>query len=232
MNIQSNFLIDYLSYYKNSQYQQRIVLAILLVIIIALTTGYILWGNYLETHFVGTFDQYGLPSKLFRSGWALMLDAWPLWLFPAVFISILVRASEIMFRRYFLELSKADLAKLEIEKTEQTKIIHTHEKKEHDFNHALEIETLKQQVNILKTKYIEEHNRAEEAIRTAEEATERAEEATEAIPPPPIVKMLQAPVNTQNEALIISLQKKIKTLQEDLEQSNALIEKLLETQHP
>lgn len=218
----------------------------IIVVLIILTFGYVLWERYLGNHFVGMFDEYGLPSRIFRTGWPLLLDAWPLWFIPTLFILVLVQCGEYIAQRFINAKRKAATAS-EIKKISTA--IESKEKMQIDFTRALEIEGLKQQVDILKKKYFEEHQKSQEIMRDAEEtsialqtAQKKAAEAVAAAAAataaqPPTQPRVQAPTNAHNEAVISSLkadnkklQKQITELQEDLEQSNALIEKLLETQ--
>jgi len=40
------------------------------------------WFIYLDTHFIGQFDNLGIPFRKAGPGFAILLDAWPLWLVP------------------------------------------------------------------------------------------------------------------------------------------------------
>ncbi len=218
-------------------FQLLIVLAILFLVIF----GYIVWGRYLNNHFLGSFDQYGTPNNIFETGWDIMSHGWPLWVIPTLFFLVIVELIEFLARGY-VEAQKEDDQKSTEQQTQ--KITKIKEKSQMDFTHALEIEQLKQQVDILKHKYFEEHQKTQESARNIEEmsiALEAAQKAAAAVPPPPPVepRKTTAPVatNAHNEVVITSLKaenkkllKQVAELQEDLEQSNALIEKLLETQ--
>jgi hypothetical protein len=227
----------------NKKTRQIIALAVVLII---LTIGFAAWQDYLNEHFVGTFDQYGLPSQFFRTGWPLIIDAWPIWLIPSVLLVLIVQTIDRVLR-HFIEAKRNTIAESNAEKT--ATITGGKEKNQIEFHRAIEIESLKQQVEILKHKYFEEHRKSQDATRNIEEAVlalhlaqkETAEAkavaqaAVFAAPSP--AKTTQAPSNAHNEAVITSLkadnkklQKQIAELQEDLEQSNALIEKLLESQ--
>jgi hypothetical protein len=225
--------------YSTNNISKIIALAVVLIILIV---GFVLWEDYLRDHFVGAFDQYGLPSQFFRTGLPLMIDAWPIWVIPSVLLVLLVVTIERVFQ-HFSEINKQKLAK---ENEHQTVIIaETKGKNQIEFNRALEIEALKQQVEILKQKYFEEHRKSQDVARTIEEATlltqlaqkEAAEAKAAAASNKSAKTLTSAPSNAHNEAVITSLkadnkklQRQITELQEDLEQSNALIEKLLETQ--
>lgn len=49
---------------------------------IAATAGIHLWEGYLNHHIIARFDHTGTPTHLSRSGWWLLIDAWPLWVLP------------------------------------------------------------------------------------------------------------------------------------------------------
>ena len=216
------------------------------VILAFLTAGFVFWQNYLYDHFMGTFDAYGLPSQSFRTGWPLMIDAWPFWFFPSLLMIILVQVSLWVIQ----QTSKSKQQKEQEENSKKTTAINAvKEKSNIEFNRALEIEGLKQQVEILKHKYFEEHHKLQEIMRNTEESTlslqlaqKEAAEAKAAAEralskAKTSASPSSSPSNAHNEAVITSLkaenkklQKQVAELQEDLEQSNALIEKLLETQ--
>lgn len=51
-----------------------------LAILIAIT--FYVWELYLLRHYLGGYDDYGLPIRQSRSGFSFFLVAWPVWLFP------------------------------------------------------------------------------------------------------------------------------------------------------
>ncbi len=228
--------------YFNTNISKIIALAIVLII---LTIGFVLWEDYLRDHFVGAFDQYGLPSRFFRTGLPLMIDAWPIWVLPSALVLILALTIEQVIR-HFTDAKKEQIASESAHKS--AVIAETKGKNQIEFNRALEIEGLKQQVDILKQKYFEAHRKSQNVEQTIEEAQLQVQiaqkEAAEAkatvaalSTTHPAKAYQPAPTNAHHEAVITSLkadnkklQKQITELQEDLEQSNALIEKLLETQ--
>lgn len=46
---------------------------------------------YLESIFVGHYNNMGMPSHFSHSGWRLMLDAWPIWVVP-LYLALLIKA--------------------------------------------------------------------------------------------------------------------------------------------
>jgi len=206
-------------------------------ILVILTILYVWWRHYLSDHFAGEFDAYGLPSKMFRSGWFLLVDAWELWVIPTL-IFLIIGLSVEYWCRHILPESSHHASTHENDELKEKEMLVVAEKKAHQnisFSHALEIEALKQQVEILKKKYLEERQHAEQTLRDADEMLEKAKRATPVMPSS--AAPTSAPSNAHSEAVITSLraenkklQQQVTDLQEDLDQSNALIEKLLEEQ--
>jgi hypothetical protein len=69
---------------KNSKNARMITIGI--IVITSLLMLFLNWQVYLNDHFVGTFDANGAPGAFSRSGWRLLIDGWPLWLFPTLFV--------------------------------------------------------------------------------------------------------------------------------------------------
>lgn len=212
-------------------------IAVVVAILALISVGYTLWIHYLDSHFVGTFDVDGLPSTFFRTGWPLMLDAWELWLVPSIFILVIAELSRYAYQCFYKKPSQATA----ISSPQPTTHPHIEiQQNSLDFEHSLEIETLKQQNVIIKAKYFEEHKRAEQAIREKEEVLFKLESMSKEMPQqtaPIFMQAPPAPSTAHFEAEISSLKaenkkllKQMTGLQDDLEQSNALIEKLLEVQ--
>lgn len=206
------------------------------LVLVLLTIVYVWWGHYLNRHFAGTFDEYGLPSKFFRTGWFLLIDAWGIWVIPTLFLLMVGLGIEYWSRHvhtYSESFSKHRRVLEAMREKQIMELASQKAKNKMSFSHALELEALKQQVGILKGKYLEERQRAEQAVRDADEAIVKARKQVT----PPVVAKHTPPSNAHNDAIISSLRaenkkqlKQISSLQEDLDQSNALIEKLLEGQ--
>lgn len=218
-------------------------IAIVVAILALLSVGYTLWTHYLDSHFVGTFDTDGLPTAFFHTGWPLMLDAWELWLVPSIFILIIAELSHYAYQSFYKKPLQTTVVSPTISPQHTA---HPHievQQNSLDFEHSLEIETLKQQITIIKAKYFEEHKRAEQAIYEKEEALFKLESMPKSMPqqaighPTTAAQASSAPSVAHFKTEISSLKadnkkllKQITGLQDDLEQSNALIEKLLEVQ--
>ena len=125
-------------------------IATLAGVLIFMTVGFAFWQDYLREHFVGGFDQYGLPSQFFRTGWPLALDAWPIRVTPSVLLIILVQTIDRIIR-HFADSKKEKIASENAQK--MAEIGEAKGKNQMEFNRSLEIESLKQQVEILKKKY-------------------------------------------------------------------------------
>lgn len=55
--------------------------------------------NYFSTHFIGGYDQLGVPFQQARPGWSLLFTAWPLWIIPALLaVAITATICNILFK--------------------------------------------------------------------------------------------------------------------------------------
>ncbi len=52
-------------------------------------TGINAWSDFIKTHFVGQFDQLGIPFRQAGPGWTLLPTSWPLWLVPTGIFTVL-----------------------------------------------------------------------------------------------------------------------------------------------
>ncbi len=50
------------------------------------------WELYLYDHFLGGYDEYGIPMQASKNGIRLFFTSWPLWAFPAFIMGLLVWA--------------------------------------------------------------------------------------------------------------------------------------------
>jgi len=51
-----------------------------------LTVSFYFWERYLLNHFLGGYDQYGLPAQQSATGFFFFLAGWPVWSFPLLVI--------------------------------------------------------------------------------------------------------------------------------------------------
>lgn len=198
-----------------------VIMAILLLIV-----AYVLWSNYLDSHFIGTFDQYGLPVQFSQTGWSLLFIAWPLWAIPLMVIQALIYIGRLVFSCWKHTPISPEPEKPPISTPP------LHHLNENDFSRALEIETLKFQFDTIKKKYFEEHKKMEETLLMAKKA--KGKKSTNSSKSPEIMSTNANHSSAHYEAIITSLKaenkkslKQIAVLKEDLEQSHSLIEKLL-----
>jgi hypothetical protein len=64
--------------------------AVFSLILIALFAACDSLSLYLETHFVGRFDEEGIPFRVSREGWLGLWDAWPFWGLPTIVFSVIL----------------------------------------------------------------------------------------------------------------------------------------------
>ena len=169
----------------------------------SMTAGYHFWKVYLGNHFVGSFNEYGVPTIFTRSGWPLMLDAWVLWGVPSIFFSILSNLALWQVVRWIQDRRDKALERLK-EATPSLPAL------EMDIQAQLDIQRLKQQLAIVTQKYQEIQD---QPYVPAEERNmfEKIKENFEA---------------SQQENT--TLKEHIQTLTLELDHSKTLIEKLLQ----
>jgi hypothetical protein len=81
-------LMTFLTYiYSGKDRRVALLFAVFCLLVLLLATGYENWSNYLQTHFVGRFDDEGIPYRVSREGWLGLWDAWPLWSLPTLLLS-------------------------------------------------------------------------------------------------------------------------------------------------
>ncbi|AHE66135.1 hypothetical protein [Legionella oakridgensis] len=100
--------------------------------VIGAAVGYYFWEAYLLTHYLGGYDQYGLPVQRSYPGFHFFFHAWPLWFFPMIVILAIM---------IFLQWLR--MAKVRREKQILTKIL---------ADKTLIIEELHEELHALKTK--------------------------------------------------------------------------------
>lgn len=72
--------------YSGRNLRQTIILTLLSAVVVGCAAGYDSWSLYLNRHFLAGIDQLGVFYRASRGGWYLLLDAWPLWVIPNLFV--------------------------------------------------------------------------------------------------------------------------------------------------
>lgn len=67
---------------------RKLKLTFVTLFVIWLASGYYFWEKYLNEHYLGSYDQYGLPIQLSNPGYDLVYHAWFLWAFPLITLFI------------------------------------------------------------------------------------------------------------------------------------------------
>lgn len=80
---------------------KRIFIFFSIILIVCYTVGFYFWEVYLFSHYLGGYNQYGLPVQSSHSGYWFFLSAWPVWTFP------LFCLLAIIFFVYFIRSSKS-----------------------------------------------------------------------------------------------------------------------------
>lgn len=167
------------------------------------TAGFHFWETYLYNHFIGGFNEFGLPDNYSDTGWGLMIDAWPLWLIPTILAVVLSLIISYFYREYRSSSTPID----EDEETDQQPVMTGISSS--GLAHQLEIQKLKQQVEIAKEKYQElKHQSGTDVAK----------------------KEMKAITNKLNESMMKNkvLQKQVQQLTGDMTRSKKVIEKLLD----
>lgn len=52
-------------------------------------TAFDAWNAYFKLHFIGQYDQLGIPFRQAGPGWDMFFAAWPLWLLPSCLVGFI-----------------------------------------------------------------------------------------------------------------------------------------------
>jgi hypothetical protein len=66
----------------------KIKIIFITLFVIWVASGYYFWEKYLYEHYIGAYDQYGLPIQQSNPGFDLLIKAWYLWTFPMISLLI------------------------------------------------------------------------------------------------------------------------------------------------
>lgn len=104
--------------YSRGNWRTSLAFVGLATIAVLAISGINAWSDYIKTHFVGQFDQLGIPFREAGPGWTLIPTSWPLWLVPTgIFALIALGAGWWLHQRYSKTISKTTVT------TEQQEII-------------------------------------------------------------------------------------------------------------
>lgn len=80
--------------YSGKNLKLTVLFTLLASLAVGCAAGYDSWIFYLNRHFLAGIDPFGVPFRASRSGWFLLIDAWLLWLVPAVLLGLLTGIGE------------------------------------------------------------------------------------------------------------------------------------------
>lgn len=84
------FFIALLTYvYSGKNIKLTAMFTFLSAVVVSCAAGYDTWNYYLKQHFLAGIDQLGVPFHASRSGWFLLIDAWPLWVIPSLILVVI-----------------------------------------------------------------------------------------------------------------------------------------------
>lgn len=171
-----------------------------------LTAGFHFWEVYLGTHYLGGFNEYGLPADFSRTGWALLIDAFTLWAVPSLICALIAS----LLTGFFLTRepnqtpnSESDEENMPLTSPSKTGMSSS------DLVNQLEIQKLKRKLELAKSKIREARSGQVDSKEAQRTETYKAE-----------LKKAQK----ENQAHI----KQISTLGDDLKRAKHLIERLLD----
>ncbi len=75
--------------YTRGNWRTSLLFTGLATFVVLSISGIDAWSAYLKTHFVGQFDQLGIPFREAGPGWTLLPASWPLWLVPTFIFAII-----------------------------------------------------------------------------------------------------------------------------------------------
>lgn len=85
--------------YSRGNWRSTISLMVIALfgVFIATQSDYLI--SYFSTHFIGGYDQLGIPFQQARPGWSLLYTAWPLWIIPVLLaVAITVMACIVLLK--------------------------------------------------------------------------------------------------------------------------------------
>lgn len=60
------------------------------IAVAVIAVAYYFWETFLFEHYLGGYDEFGLPIQRSHPGFYFLLHAWPLWVFPLIFVFIVL----------------------------------------------------------------------------------------------------------------------------------------------
>ena len=87
--------------YSRGNWRTSLAFVGLATVAVLIISGIDAWSDFIKTHFVGQFDQLGIPFREAGPGWTLIPASWPLWLVPAgIFALIALGLGWWLHQRY------------------------------------------------------------------------------------------------------------------------------------
>jgi len=195
-------LIAITTYFITRNFRHTLYIVLFAFTIGWATAAFHFWEQYLITHFMGEFDPFGLPSNFSRSGFALMLDAWVLWLAPALLTGIFVFTITYFVARHISPIKELALEQKSVSALDSK-----------DVASQLEIQQLKRQITLLK-----------QHLRSAKKGIPKSKEVQHDSNPE--IKRLKSELSIM-ENKKQEQAKYVKILEDDVTGAKELIEKLL-----
>jgi hypothetical protein len=75
--------------YSRGNWRTALAFVGIAITVFLIISGINAWSVYIKTHFVGQFDQLGIPFREAGPDWPLIPASWPLWLVPSSIFALL-----------------------------------------------------------------------------------------------------------------------------------------------
>ncbi len=82
-------LIALVTLFFSRSIRTTLMITIIAISAAVIAAGFHLWEVYIQNHFIGVFDEHGLPSDQIISGWDMFVHAWPVWSVPTGVVLVL-----------------------------------------------------------------------------------------------------------------------------------------------
>jgi len=156
--------------YSRGNWRTTLIFVFLSSFAVLTITGIDAWSDYIKLHFVGQFDQLGIPYREAGPGFSLVPSSWPLWLVPTGIFTGLAIIVGWYLRPLFVEPSEKVTA---VEEKSAAKIMSKsaippvqpmYSETESIISRQLELESLKQELTSTKEKLNAAIDIAEEQV--------------------------------------------------------------------
>jgi len=193
------------TYLVSKNWKTTILLTIAAMLLAWSTAGFHLFEVFLHNHFLGTYDEQGLPYKFSESGWELLLRAWPIWFVPMLIVILILFGMQWLWTTSHKKV-------IEITKEERTQKTYTSDRIEDQ----LEIQSLQNKLHV-----------AQERIKSGKDPVSLKPQINSLRKKIKTFKAELSAKQIENK----QLHHQVDALENDITRAKALIERLLDKKH-